>query len=74
MDNSEDDIFSEEWTDNPADDPDYTPEVKESPSSSETGSGWSSQKIDVRNMIFANSSPSLNSPVASLFTLIRGGC
>ena len=48
VDNSDDDIFSEEWCDNTGDDPDYTPDVKESPMSSETGSGWSSQQIDVR--------------------------
>ena len=48
VDNSDDDIFSEEWCDNTGDDPDYTPDVKESPMSSETGSGWSSQQIEVR--------------------------
>ena len=55
-DNSEDDIFSVEWCDNPVDDPDYTPDDKESPFSSETGSAWSSQKISVRNMLLSNSS------------------
>ena len=48
VDNSDDDIFSEEWCDNTGDDPDYTPDVKESPMSSETGSGWSSQHFEVR--------------------------
>ena len=51
MDNADDDIFSDEWCDEPADDPDYTPSVKESPTSSETGSGWSYQKISVGNMM-----------------------
>ena len=27
VDNSDDDIFSEEWCDNTGDDPDYTPDV-----------------------------------------------
>ena len=46
MDNSDDDIFSEEWWDNTGDDPDYTPDVIESPMSSESSSSLSIEFVN----------------------------
>ena len=49
LDNTEDNIYSEEWANSDhQDDPTYTPDMKEdSPQSSEAGSDWSSQKQSV---------------------------
>ena len=44
MNNTEDQIYSEEWIDDPKADPDYSPEMKESVEISEAGSEWSSQQ------------------------------
>ena len=47
MDNTDDDIYSEQWVDSePKDDPTYTPNM-DSSQPSEAGSGWSSQKQSV---------------------------
>ena len=48
LDNTNDEIFSEQWTDSePKDDPTYTPDIMESSQPSEAGSEWSSQKQSV---------------------------
>ena len=58
MDNTDDDMYSEQWVDSePKDDPTYTPSIVDSSQPSEAGSGWSSQKqsVSAEHLYYASS-------------------